>query len=325
MSPTAIVASPGTSPETTAEAGDPIRGRPEAAPGRSMALIPALQDNYIVVLHDDQQALVVDPAEAQPVRTWLEASGLQLVAVLQTHHHSDHIGGTPELLRRWPEAAVVAASADRERIPFQTQGVVDGSRFSLLGRSVSVLAVPGHTRAHLAYYLPPAALEAESPDAESPIKEALMAEAEIEATSSAATSSAARPRWDGLAFRIPAAAGWGELFCGDTLFLAGCGRLFEGTPAQMQASLQRLAALPAHTRVWCAHEYTLTNLRWALRQRPDDPGLRRRLEAASQRRREGWPTLPGSLAEERATNLFLRAGNAAALAELRASRNSWTG
>ncbi|MEB3362627.1 MAG: hydroxyacylglutathione hydrolase C-terminal domain-containing protein [Synechococcaceae cyanobacterium] len=269
-----------------------------------MALIPALEDNYIVVLHDDRQAAVVDPAEAQPVQSWLEGHGLELVAVLQTHHHGDHIGGTPQLLRRWPEASVVAAAADRERIPFQTHGVADGACFSLLGRSVAVLGVPGHTRAHLAYHLPALAPPC-SPGAES--------------------HAAETPRWDGKAFRFPAAPGWGELFCGDTLFLAGCGRLFEGTPPQMHASLQRLAALPSHTRVWCAHEYTLTNLRWALVQRPEDPALRRRLEEVSRRRREGLPTLPGSLVEEQATNLFLRAGSAAELAELRASRNGWTG
>ncbi|MFM8278144.1 MAG: hydroxyacylglutathione hydrolase C-terminal domain-containing protein, partial [Cyanobium sp.] len=187
-----------------------------------------------------------------------------------------------------------------------------------------VLAVPGHTRAHLAYYLAPptqpVALEAISPEAESPLEEPVLAEAQIEEP-----SSGGRPGWNGQAFRIAAAAGWGELFCGDTLFLAGCGRLFEGTPAQMQVSLQRLAALPARTRVWCAHEYTLTNLRWALQQRPDQARLRQRLEAVEQRRQVGLPSVPGTLAEERDTNLFLRAGSAAELAELRASRNAWTG
>lgn len=304
MSRNAIVASHGSSPWASAAAGGPSLDRPEGAAAQSMALIPALEDNYVVVLHDGQQALVVDPAVAEPVLAWLESHGLELVAVLQTHHHSDHIGGTPQLLRRWPAAAVVAAAADRERIPFQTHGVVDGCRFHLLGRSVTVLAVPGHTRAHVAFHLPapepPAPPLADNPGAET-------------------------PDWDGRAFLIPAAPGWGELFCGDTLFLAGCGRLFEGTPPQMHASLQRLAALPIYTRVWCAHEYTLTNLRWALRQRPGDPALLRRLDEVSQRRQEGLPTLPGTLLEERATNLFLRAGSAAELAELRASRNSWTG
>jgi hydroxyacylglutathione hydrolase len=138
-----------------------------------------------------------------------------------------------------------------------------------------VLAVPGHTRAHLAYYLP--------------------------------GGSGCNP----------------ELFCGDTLFGGGCGRLFEGTPAQMHDSLQRLAALPADTRVWCAHEYTETNLRWALSRRPEDRPIVERLAAVVQQRAADRPTVPSSIGLERATNLFVRSGSVAELADLRASRNHW--
>ena len=192
-----------------------------AAPALQVELLPVLHDNYLFVLHDGRRAAVVDPAVAAPAITWLRERGLELVAVLQTHHHSDHIGGTPGLLKVWPGAEVVAARADRDRIPFQTRGVVDGDRFSLLGQPVQVLEVPGHTRAHVAYHLP---LQ-------------------------------------------------GELFCGDTLFAGGCGRLFEGSPEQMHRSLSRLASLPETTRVWCAHEYTETNLRWAAAQRPEDEAI----------------------------------------------------
>lgn len=96
------------------------------------------------------------------------------------------------------------------------------------------------------------------------------------------------------------------LFCGDTLFAAGCGRLFEGTPAQMLTSLMRLAALPAATAVYCAHEYTLANLRFALAVEPGNAALVARQAREAQRRAGGEPTLPSSLAEERATNPFLR-------------------
>ncbi|MFN7895723.1 MAG: hydroxyacylglutathione hydrolase [Cyanobacteriota bacterium] len=244
---------------------------------RAVALLPVLSDNYVMVLHDDHQAVVVDPAVAAPVAAWLDARQLELVAVLQTHHHSDHIGGTVELLRRWPNARVYAAAADLQRIPFQSDSVGDGDQFTLLGRSVEVLAVPGHTRAHLAYYLP--------------------------------GGSGCHP----------------ELFCGDTLFGGGCGRLFEGTPAQMHDSLQRLAALPADTRVWCAHEYTETNLRWAHSCLPEDRPIVERLAAVAQQRAAGRPTVPSSIGLERATNLFVRSGSVAELADLRASRNHWKG
>lgn len=85
-------------------------------------LLPVLRDNYLFVLHDGRRAAVVDPAVAEPAIAWLKQRDLELVAVLQTHHHSDHIGGTPALLAEWPRAEVVAALADRERIPFQTRG-----------------------------------------------------------------------------------------------------------------------------------------------------------------------------------------------------------
>jgi hydroxyacylglutathione hydrolase len=259
-----------------------------------VSLIPVLRDNYVFVLHGPGPgpAVVVDPAVAEPVITWLEERGLELVAILHTHHHSDHIGGTPELLRRWPEAEVIASGADLERIPLQTRSVAGGDRFTLLGRSVEVLAVPGHTRHHIAYYLP--------------------------AWGQMGAAGAEGPEPAG-----PTAAG--ELFCGDTLFAGGCGRLFEGTPEQMHASLRQFAALPEDTRVWCAHEYTATNLAWAASVEPADPAIGTRLEAVREVRAAGDPTIPSRIGLELRTNLFLRAVDPAALAVLRSSRNHWKG
>ncbi|MFM7315220.1 MAG: hydroxyacylglutathione hydrolase [Cyanobium sp.] len=257
---------------------------PEASQNRAgdglplqITALPVLLDNYVFVLVRGGEAAVVDPAVAAPVRDWLEQRGLALVAVLQTHHHSDHIGGTPELLRRWPAAAVVASGADRQRIPFQTRSVAGGDRFGLLGRTLEVLAVPGHTRAHIAFHLPAQGEEG------------------------------------------------AELFCGDTLFAGGCGRLFEGTPEQMLHSLRELTGLDPTTRVWCAHEYTESNLRWAAAQRPEDAAIASRLAAVRLCRARGEATIPSSVALERATNLFVRAGDAAELAELRRSKNDWRG
>lgn len=100
--------------------------------------------------------------------------------------------------------------------------------------------------------------------------------------------------------------GGGLLFCGDTLFAGGCGRLFEGTAAQMHASLQKLAALPADTLVYCAHEYTLGNLRFALAVEPDNRALQARYETTEDLRRRGLPTVPATLELEKDTNPFLR-------------------
>src|SRR5690606_37207656 len=96
------------------------------------------------------------------------------------------------------------------------------------------------------------------------------------------------------------------VFCGDTLFAAGCGRLFEGTPAQMLVSLGKLKELPLETQVCCAHEYTLSNLRWALQVEPGNDALQRRWIWAQQLRSQGQPTLPSTIGDELETNPFLR-------------------
>lgn len=101
-------------------------------------------------------------------------------------------------------------------------------------------------------------------------------------------------------------AGPGVVFCGDTLFSAGCGRLFEGTPAEMWASLQKLAALPDDTRVCCGHEYTLANLRFASAVEPENAAVREYTAVCATRRARGEPTLPSTLATERRVNPFLR-------------------
>ncbi len=106
---------------------------------------------------------------------------------------------------------------------------------------------------------------------------------------------------DHLAFVAP-----GILFCGDVLFGAGCGRNFEGMPAQLHRSLQRLAQLPGDTRVYSAHEYTAANLRFALACEPNNPDIQQRIEQVSRQRAENLPTLPSSIALEKATNPFLR-------------------
>jgi len=135
--------------------------------------------------------------------------------------------------------------------------------------------------------------------------------------------------------------GGGKLFCGDTLFAAGCGRLFEGTPSQMLASLDKLAALPPATEVYCGHEYTMSNLRFAAAVEPASAAVQQRQDREQAKRTQGLPTLPSMISEELVTNPFLRvrepvvraaverhAGRAldsavAVFAELRAWKNSF--
>ena len=216
--------------------------------------LPAFQDNYLWLLHDGQLALVVDPGDAKPVAQYLRDHGLQLAAVLVTHHHPDHIGGVSEL--HAATGAPVWGPA-REKIPQPFTPLAEGDRVETLGLAFRVLDVPGHTAGHIAYYC------------------------------------------DGV-------DGAPLLFCGDTLFSGGCGRLFEGTPAQMLASLGKLAALPENTRVCCTHEYTLSNLRFAAGVEPGNEELLQYLRRCEELRAQGRPTLPSSIGQERRINPFLR-------------------
>lgn len=216
--------------------------------------LPAFQDNYLWLLHDGQRALVVDPGDAGPVRAYLAAHGLQLDAILVTHHHPDHTGGVDEL--REATGARVYGPA-REQVPEPLQRLREGDAIEVLGLRFEVLDVPGHTAGHIAYFC-----------------------AGIDGTP--------------------------LVFCGDTLFSGGCGRLFEGTPAQMSGSLAKLAALPGATRVCCTHEYTLGNLKFATAVEPGNSQLIHYRQQCEQRRSQGEPTLPSTIALEMGINPFLR-------------------
>lgn len=216
--------------------------------------LPAFSDNYIWLLHDGKQALVVDPGDASPVQAALQAHGLQLQAILVTHHHADHVGGVDQL--RQATGATVYGPV-YEKLPEPVLRVDGTVRMTLLGLDWQVLEVPGHTAGHIAWY-------------------------------------------------CPDAAGAPVLFCGDTLFSGGCGRLFEGTPEQMHTSLQCLAALPHNTRVACAHEYTLSNLKFACAVEPNNAALLQYRAQCEMLRQQQRPTLPSTLARELAINPFLR-------------------
>jgi hydroxyacylglutathione hydrolase len=220
----------------------------------NLLALPAFDDNYLWMLHNGREALVVDPGDAAPVVAALDRDDLTLAGILVTHKHPDHVGGLRALLAHPRAQTAQVWGPGDEPMPVPVTVVRDGDRIALptLGLDIAVMAVPGHTLGHLAY-------------------------------------------WTGAV-----------LFCGDTLFSAGCGRLFEGTPAQMHASLSRFAALPDDTQVCCAHEYTLANLRFARAVEPHSLALAEHEAQCLSLRERGLPTLPSTLGRERQINPYLR-------------------
>ena len=241
--------------------------------------LAVLKDNITWIWVNKDEAVVVDPAITNPVKDWLIKRKLKLLCVLQTHHHSDHIGGTQGLIKHWPKAAVVASRADANRIPFQTISVTDQDEISFMGNQIKVLNVAGHTSAHVAYYI------------------------------SNENNSKAKP----------------YLFCGDTLFGAGCGRIFEGTAEEMHKSLNKLKGLPNETLVFSAHEYTESNLRWALSIYPEDKLIEKRLKHVMETKKKGSLSLPSSILEEKETNLFFRSTSIDEFSSLRLNKDKWQG
>ena len=233
--------------------------------------IRAFADNYIWAIEsplNPNQIVAVDPGDAAPLIEGLERRGASLAAILLTHHHPDHIGGVPELLRRWP---VPVIAPDDARIETRTRTARDGERCELpdLGLSFEILQIPGHTVSHIAFF------------------------------------------------------GHGALFCGDTLFSAGCGRMFEGTPKQMSASLARLSALPPATQVYCGHEYTAANLKFALTVEPANTDALEYRARVEKLRAMGSASLPSTVELEIKVNPFLRCKvlSVSAAAELHAGKS----
>lgn len=220
--------------------------------------LPAFVDNYIWLIEDGQgHAMVVDPGTADPVITALHEHQLTLAAILVTHHHQDHTGGIAELRACFPDVEVLGPT-DSPASGHITHPLHDGAVIDVLGARADVLAVPGHTLDHIAYFI--------------------------------GSDATMQPL----------------LFSGDLLFGCGCGRVFEGTLPMMHASLQRVAALPPETRVFCAHEYTLGNIEFALAVEPQNAELLQRAANDRARRARGEATVPSTLALELATNPFLR-------------------
>lgn len=222
-----------------------------------LLIVPVYNDlrNYIYILHDSRAevTVAVDPTEAGLVKQVLQREGWHLHYILATHHHHDHVGGNIELKETYG-CRVVGFAGDKSRIPGISE-VVEAEDLLKLGSFVAqVMHIPGHTKGHIAYYLPQLSV----------------------------------------------------LFCGDTLFSLGCGRLFEGAAEEMVESLSSLAALPDDTLICCAHEYTVSNARFAMTLEPKNPKLSAMQKRAIDKQAAGEPTIPSKLSDEKLANPFLR-------------------
>jgi len=215
-----------------------------------------LSDNFGLLLRDEATGAVacVDAPDGAAIGAEARRLGWRLTHVLLTHHHLDHVEGTPVLRDMFPGVVVVGAAKDVHRLPALDVAVGQGDVVEIGRSRARVIETPGHTLGHIAYH-----------------------------------------------FGEDAA-----VFVGDTLFSLGCGRVFEGTMRQMYLTLESLAQLPPETRVWCGHEYTQSNAKFALTVDGGNVELVDRAQEVDALRAAGKFTLPTTIALENASNPFLR-------------------
>lgn len=231
--------------------------------------VSAFRDNYIWVIHDGRYAAVVDPGAAEPVLDFLDKHGLELSAILLTHLHYDHTWGVPGLLNRRNVAVFGPFLNEHDRVshpPFPKPGTMP------LDCATDVVG-----------------------EGDKVLLQELGVQLEVLAVPG---------HTKGHIVYLQPQRNW--LFSGDTLFAGGCGKVFGGSVQAMIDSLDRLASLPDKTKIYCAHEYTLDNLRFALTVEPSNRVLGERYETDARKRQLGLATLPSNIALERATNPFLR-------------------
>lgn len=237
-----------------------------------MKILPlrALQDNYMYLLIDEatRQAAAVDPVNASSMASAVHDQGVELRAILTTHHHHDHAHGNADLLGMFPDITVYGGDA---RVQALTKSVQHGESIKLGSLNIECLATPCHTRGHICYYV----------------------------------TCDADPLGSGTG--SPSSTSEKVVFTGDTLFIAGCGRFFEGTPEQMDHNLNVvLGNLPSETKVYCGHEYTVTNLKFALSVEPQNGDIKSKLAWAHAKVAMREPTVPSTIGEEKRINPFMR-------------------
>ena len=211
--------------------------------------IKAFKDNYIWIIQEKKNAVIVDPGEAKSSLIKLKEMDLELVGILITHKHYDHIDGVEELIKNFPKVKIFGP--DSNEFGFKYEIVKEGDLVSILNTKIKfyVIETPGHTLDHLVY------------------------------------------------------ADSNHLFCGDTLFACGCGRLFEGTYDEMFHSLSKISSLNPNTKIYCAHEYTKQNIKFAL----TIDSKNKQLNERSRKLQNVEITIPSLLKDELETNPFLRA------------------
>ena len=228
--------------------------------------IKAFSDNYIWIIEDGTEAIVVDPGEAKQVIDYLEGKKLHLNAILLTHNHEDHIGGVQKISEKYPNTPVYG--------PKETESVAnhimeEGDSFNLLGKEFQVFKTAGHTQGHISFLTEDA------------------------------------------------------LFCGDALFSAGCGRVFTKDYQAQYDALQKFKQLDDSVKVYAAHEYTQTNLRFAHSIEPSDPLISEELGKVNDLRAKGEPTLPSTIGKEKKINLFLQADTLEKFEKVRKARDDF--
>ncbi len=221
----------------------------------TIELLPAFADNYIFLVSDRDLglAMVVDPGDGDVVLRALKERELYLALILNTHHHSDHIGGNDKLQLEFG-APIIGPAKEKGFIPGISRAVSHGDTLTFSALRGEVLATHGHTDGHVSYYFP-----------------------QIKA-----------------------------LFCGDALFSLGCGRLYEGNTTEMWESLKLLRALPDDTNIYCAHEKSADNAKFALAIDKNNEALKLRAAEIDALRKQGKPTIPVTMGVEKLCNPFLR-------------------
>ncbi len=228
--------------------------------------IKAFSDNYIWVIEEKEEAVVVDPGEAEGVLNYIDEEGLKLQAILLTHNHEDHIGGVVGILEQFPDTPIYGPE---ETSTIADHIVSEGDSFDLLGETFEVLFTPGHTAGHISY---------------------TMADA---------------------------------VFCGDALFSGGCGRVFTGDYTTQFETLQKFKQMDDKVLVYAAHEYTETNLRFALSVEPNNEVIKDVLANVQDQRSKDLPTLPSTISKEKDINLLLQADTVEAFKALRLKRDEF--